>query len=233
MENYRQNRQTLAGRFAALGPSRNPYKSNEQFNNDFKSEEGIDRLISNTKTYLGETYTKDQFIKKFACDKDSFKSSQYCVSQSTPESTQVNPIFSCIEKNKEGKNLVIKQNFIMFRVGEVYWAFNINGGWNQVKGGEILYKGKWKCDGESEYLIFADDGETYISKYNKWVKPNLKPKSDDSFPLKKGSEGPNVVKLQKFLNNKISKNPLTVNGVFDQKTQDKLIEFQKKEGIIE
>jgi peptidoglycan hydrolase-like protein with peptidoglycan-binding domain len=50
--------------------------------------------------------------------------------------------------------------------------------------------------------------------------------------LKLGSKGPNVVKLQKFLNDKIPGNPLTVNGVFDQKTADKLIEFQKKEGII-
>jgi hypothetical protein len=237
MENYRQNRQTLAGRFAALGPSRNPYKSNEQFNDDFKSEEGIDRLISNTKTYLGETYTKDQFIKKFACDKDGFKNSQYCLSSLQPNN-EINPTFSCIKPyyDKLGKKLTTQKNgsvtvmpmstyVRVFSKDNKYYEYTVN----EKK---ITTTGRWECTGPSSFRIISDGNQEWLSSDSLgWT--DIAPEANDNFPLKFGSKGPNVVKLQKFLNDKISGNPLTVNGVFDQKTQDKLIEFQKKEGIIE
>lgn len=119
--------------------------------------------------------------------------------------------------------------------------------------------GEWQCDGTDNFMFTSgiDAGgypaspKAYYSK-DKFVEKEIpqqpeqttepeaptepetptEPEADDSFPLKEGSEGPNVVKLQKFLNDKIPSNPLTVNGKFDEKTKNKLIEYQKKEGII-
>jgi hypothetical protein len=97
--------------------------------------------------------------------------------------------------------------------------------------------GTWECDGERHYKVFSKTfSNTYSSKTgevtDRTPKPTAEPVADDSFPLGVGSEGPNVVKLQKFLNDKIPSNPLTVNGKFDEKTKNKLIEYQKREGII-
>lgn len=87
-------------------------------------------------------------------------------------------------------------------------------------------RGTWECLEERDYK-FTEDSLPPATPATE------EPVADDSFPLKEGKRGPNVVKLQKFLNDKIPNNPLTVNGVFDEKTKDKLIEYQKKEGIIE
>jgi len=51
------------------------------------------------------------------------------------------------------------------------------------------------------------------------------------FPLKLGSEGPEVAQLQNYLNKLIPFEPLVVNGLFDKKTQDKLIQLQKSLNI--
>jgi len=145
--------------------------------------------------------------------------------------------FSCILKNK-GNAAKIDSN------GESAWFwvdepnkiahifYKKDNKWTQSKNGVEQFVGRWNCDEENHFLIVTDD-ESYSSRSDNWEKITRVGDSNDSFPLKFGSKGPNVVKLQKFLNNKISANPLTVNGIFDQKTQDKLIEFQKKEGIIE
>jgi hypothetical protein len=145
--------------------------------------------------------------------------------------------FSCILKNK-GNDAKIDSN------GESAWFwvdepnkiahifYKKDNKWTQSKNGVEQFVGRWNCDEENHFLIVTDD-ESYSSRSDNWEKITKVGDSNDSFPLKFGSKGPNVVKLQKFLNNKISANPLTVNGIFDQKTQDKLIEFQKKEGIIE
>jgi hypothetical protein len=137
-----------------------------------------------------------------------------------------------------------------------YWGFFEDGAhayYNVSSLGKKPMKiGKWQCDGTDNFMFtsgidvggypaspkayYSKDGfvEKEIPQPETTTEPEqtTEPKADDSFPLKLRSEGPNVVKLQKFLNDKIPGNPLTVNGVFDQKTADKLIEFQKKEGII-
>lgn len=237
MENFLQNRIGLATRFAQLG-NQNPYKSNEQYNNDFKSEEGIDKLVDNARTFLRETYTSEQFIKKFACDKDAFKNSQYCSTSSQPINT-IDSIFSCIKPyyDKDNRKLTTQKNgniTVFTNDGSAVWVFSKDKKWYNYNGSKkkITFLGRWECTGPSSFSIISDGQQWLSSNDLGWV-DIVEPKSDDSFPLKDGSQGPNVVKLQKFLNDKIRTNPLTVNGIFNKKTADKLIEFQKKEGIIE
>lgn len=145
--------------------------------------------------------------------------------------------FSCIQKNK-GDRVKMDSN------GEYAWfwtdetdktasIFYKNGKWAQTKNGVEEFTGRWNCDEDSHYLIVANDSTSYSSRGGGWREITTVGDSNDNFPLKFGSKGPNVVKLQKFLNGRIPTNPLVVNGIFDQRTEDKLIEFQKKEGIIE
>jgi hypothetical protein len=174
MENYRDNRVKLAEKFVELG-GKNPYKTNAQFNNGFESEAGILNFIDNIQIHFNRTWTKEQFIKKFACDKDVFKNSQYCSSSSQPIDT-INPIFSCVEKRLiEGGYNTITRNpeYILVKMKKSNWVFNKYGTWQQVGiGGKISFKGKWECDGESEYKIVSDDGEIFESKDRptKWKK---------------------------------------------------------------
>jgi hypothetical protein len=244
MENYRENRYQLYKRFEKLGPA-NPYPETEVYNKEYNSEAGIDRLVSNTKRYLREDYTRDQFIKKFACDKDAFKSSEYCGGQSTPVTpttpgtSETNPIFSCVEKREleVGTRVIKKTERFLLIKKQKYWAFNKFGGWQQIKDGKIEFRGKWECDGESEYKIIADDGEIYESKNRpvKWVTPTQEtvPSFDRTkFPLKKGSRGTEVCQLQKYLNKLIPQDPLVTDGIFGDKTYNKLVQLQKSTGII-
>lgn len=145
--------------------------------------------------------------------------------------------FSCIQKNK-GDSVKVDSNgeYAWFWVDEpnkVAHIFFKDGKWAQTKNNANQFTGRWNCDEDSHFLIVSDDKQSYSSRSDNWEKITTVGDQNDSFPLKLKSEGPNVVKLQKFLNDRIRTNPLTVNGIFDQKTQDKLIEFQKKEGIIE
>jgi hypothetical protein len=94
--------------------------------------------------------------------------------------------------------------------------------------------GTWECDGKRHYKIFSKTfSNTYSSKTGKWddtpiPTPNEEPTYDKSkFPLKLDSRGPEVVQLQNYLNKLIPFEPLVVNGIFDKKTQDKLIQLQK------
>lgn len=145
--------------------------------------------------------------------------------------------FSCIQKNKgNAVNVDSNGEYAWFWVDEpnkVAHLFFKDGKWAQTKNNANQFTGRWNCDEDSHFLIVSDDKQSYSSRSDNWEKITSIGDINDSFPLKLGKEGPNVVKLQKFLNDRIRTNPLTVNGIFDQKTQDKLIEFQKKEGIIE
>lgn len=69
---------------------------------------------------------------------------------------------------------------------------------------------------ESKLEITSDSSKTGISS-----------DVDQSiFPLKIGSKGPEVTKLQTFLNQMVPQPPLKVTGVYDQKTKDKLDIFK-------
>jgi hypothetical protein len=148
-----------------------------------------------------------------------------------------NSDFSCVLKNKGNAAKVDSNgNYAWFWVDEpnkvIHIFYKKDNKWVQSKDGTEQFVGRWNCDEDNHFLIVTDD-ESYSSRSDNWEEISRVGDSNDSFPLKFGSKGPNVVKLQKFLNDKIRTNPLTVNGIFDQKTADKLIEFQKKEGIIE
>jgi hypothetical protein len=152
---------------------------------------------------------------------------------SEPEATtEGNPIFNCIRNHhtSEGDKITELSNKLTVIDSSIGYriVFYTNGRFAYFETDsdgkeEFNGKGDWKCKGEREYE-YTFDSETSETP--------TEPEADDSFPLKEGSEGPNVVKLQKFLNDKIPSNPLTVNGKFDEKTKNKLIEYQKKEGII-
>jgi hypothetical protein len=106
---------------------------------------------------------------------DGFKRRNKTDDPTSTETTPLNPIFSCVEKRmKESGNIVTTRtpSYIIFKTKTSSWAFNKFGGWQQIKSGKIQYKGKWGCDGESEYKIVSDDGEIYESKDRptKWKK---------------------------------------------------------------
>jgi hypothetical protein len=141
--------------------------------------------------------------------------------------------FACILKNKNVRGPVATVssdgNSVSFFVDEpnkVSHIFYKDKKWTQSKDGVSQFTGKWNCDGDHHFLIFTDD-ESYSSRSDNWGTID-----SDTFPLRHGSKGPNVVKLQKFLNSKLPNNPLTVNGIFDTPTENKLIEYQRKEGLI-
>ncbi len=169
-------------------------------------------------------YSKDNFVEKEIPQQPN----------PTTElgTTEGNPIFNCVKNyyaDFESKLRSDLKNKTKYEYFQDYMSiispdgsgdkenFFTDGKYEYFTKGKLYQEGKWFCKGERDYDV--DDS-----------KPS--PEANDSFPLKLGSKGPNVVKLQKFLNDKIPGNPLTVNGVFDQKTADKLIEFQKKEEII-
>lgn len=142
--------------------------------------------------------------------------------------------FACILKNKNVRGPVATVssdgNSISFFVDEpnkVSHIFYKDKKWVQSKDGVNQFTGKWNCDGDHHFVIFSDDNQSYSSKSNNWEKID-----QDTFPLKFGSRGPNVVKLQKFLNSKLPNNPLTINGIFDTETENKLIQYQRQEGLI-
>lgn len=148
-----------------------------------------------------------------------------------------NSDFSCILKNK-GNTANVDSNgeyawYWVDQPNKVAHIFFKDGKWQQTKENQKQYDGRWNCDEDNNFLIVSNDGQSYSSRTDNWEKVLTFGNPNDSFPLRIGSEGPNVVKLQKFLNDRIRTNPLTVNGRFDQNTMNKLIEFQKKEGIIE
>jgi hypothetical protein len=93
----------------------------------------------------------------------------------------------------------------------------------------ITLQGTWSCSGESNFKLTRTDGKTYVGGDTSWKEDTqAEPTYDKSkFPLKVGIEGREVAQLQKYLNTLIPLEPLVVNGIFDKKTQDKLIQLQK------
>lgn len=170
MENYRGNRVKLAEKFIELG-DKSPYKTNAQFNNHFESEEGILNLIDNIQTHFNRTWTKEQFIKKFACDKDVFKNSQYCSLSSQP----VDPIFSCVKNhyNRINKKVFIpsRPGFIGVFVDNFIWLFQKTKTWTQHdnKTFNVVRKGKWECIGSESFSIISNNQQWLSSDKLSWV----------------------------------------------------------------
>jgi hypothetical protein len=188
MGDLRVNRQQLAARFWDLGSALNPYENTEDYNTEYESEDGIENLIFNANKYLGERYTKEQFIKQFACDKRAFKNSRYCSSSSQqntsdplpsttePQELVLDPEFSCLEKyyNTLGRKIYSSTpNYIsaFTKTKKNIWVFGKNKSWGQynLEKRKIVYKGKWECDGNSNFLINATDRDKFNSRTGKWV----------------------------------------------------------------
>lgn len=94
--------------------------------------------------------------------------------------------------------------------------------------------GTWECDGERDWKLNSKKSGVYSSKTQEWIDAPITPEQTEEptydkskFPLKVGSQGPEVVQLQNYLNKLIPFEPLVVNGLFDIKTQDKLKQLQK------
>jgi hypothetical protein len=188
MENYRENRYQLAVRFDKLGILVNPYTDWKVFDEETYSEEGVENLIFNAEKYLKEKYTKEQFIKKYTCDRDAFKNTRYCSSSSQqdtsdplpsttePQELVLDPEFSCLEKyyNTIGRKIYSSTpNYISVftKSKKNIWVFGKNKYWSQynLEKRKIEYNGKWECDGNSNFLINATDGDKYNSRTEKWV----------------------------------------------------------------
>jgi hypothetical protein len=185
MEDYRKNRRYTAGKFAELG-DKNPYSTIGQLNNEYESEAGIRNLINNIKIHFGRTYTKEEFIKKFACDKDAFKNSRYCSSSSQPNPVTpqlpidpipqlpIDTILSCVENYYNQRNKKIYSTvpgWISVEVKDTIWSFSKNKDWSQYnkEKKKISWIGKWECMGDSGYQIIASDGDKYTTESNKWL----------------------------------------------------------------
>jgi hypothetical protein len=185
MEDYKKNRRYTADKFAELG-DKNPYSNIDQLNYEYESEAGISNLINNIKIHFGRTYTKEEFIKKFACDKDAFKNYQYCSTSSQPNpntsKTPIDSIFSCVKKHydKFNRKITINRNGSLVVKPEdknTTWIFSKTYFWAQYNrdSQKTEWTGKWECDGEYEFKIFSNDGEIYESKDRpkaKWKKLN-------------------------------------------------------------
>jgi hypothetical protein len=94
--------------------------------------------------------------------------------------------------------------------------------------------GTWECDGERDWKLNSKKSGVYSSKTSEWIDSTATPEQNETppideskFPLRLGSQGPEVVQLQNYLNKQIPMDPLVVNGLFDMKTQNKLKQLQK------
>jgi len=187
MINYQENRWQLAKRFYDLRRA-NPYEDQEEYNAEYESEDGIENLIYNADRYLGEKYTKEQFIQQFACDLGTFKNSSYCSNSSQqdtseplplttePQELVLDPVFSCLERyyNAIGRKIyssIPKYMSIYTKSKKSIWVFEKDNSWVQYdfETKKIVYKGKWECNGNSNFRITSTDGDKYDSTTGKWV----------------------------------------------------------------
>ena len=154
---------------------------------------------------------------------------------------QLDPAFSCVTQGLTsiGLSFEIKDNIYVvatLKSGTKWYFYQPKQGtktWVEVNNKTITLQGTWSCVGESNFQLTRSDGKTYVGGDTSWKESTqTEPTYDKSkFPLKVGSEGPEVAQLQNYLNKIIPFEPLAVNGLFDKKTQDKLIQLQKSLNI--
>jgi hypothetical protein len=110
---------------------------------------------------------------------------------------------------------------------------------------KVLDKGNWECYGNENFKIVAG-GWVYTSDIDDWVeKPPVEQEPEEEpeqstepnfdrtkFPLKKGSEGKEVIQLQNYLNKEIPADPLVIDGIFGDLTHNKLVQVQKNKGVL-
>lgn len=150
---------------------------------------------------------------------------------------QLDSAFSCVTNGLTSADIAfeIKDNIYVvatLKSGTKWYFYQPKQGtktWVEVNNKTITLQGTWSCVGESNFQLTRSDGKIYLGGDTSWKEATqAEPTYDKSkFPLKVGSEGREVAQLQKYLNNLIPFEPLVVNGIFDKKTQDKLIQLQK------
>ena len=167
----------------------------------------------------------------------------------TDTPVQLDPAFSCVTSGlaSMGKSFQIKDNkYVVATMGnKLYWYFYKTGGdknpWVEVEDGKIILQGTWSCSTNSNFKIDSYDGKSYTGGDSDW-KDDSTPVEDDpetdtnfdrtKFPLKKGSEGKEVIQLQNYLNKEIPANPLVIDGIFGDLTHNKLVQVQKNKGVL-
>ena len=132
----------------------------------------------------------------------------------------------------------------------VMYVFTFSGDWfalPMVDGKrETKSKGTWECKGNNHFIITTEthtldssDGKGWVGKPPVEQEPEEEPEQSTDpnfdrtkFPLKKGSEGTEVIQLQNYLNKEIPENPLVIDGIFGDLTHNKLVQVQKNKGVL-
>lgn len=196
-----------------------------------------------------EYYTKSitDFFMTYACD--LYPEAKYCTnykSSSTTTNTQqvsqpqtITKTFSCIQKSTLLKNIPSEVN------GEqsVIYKLSSGGRLEFYSGNKFVYvdfenpnnktNGTWNCDGDVDFIVNTENKKRLSSKKGQWEKDI----SETATPLsitntkitKKGDEGEEVKEVQNLLKqsgyHEVSKDG-TVDGVYDQRTQQMVKDFQ-------
>jgi hypothetical protein len=129
------------------------------------------------------------------------------------------------------------------------YVFTFNGDWFYLPMVDGKYEqkstGTWECKGNNNFIITTEK-HTWSSDGGGWVeRPPVEPEPEEEpeqstepdfdrtkFPLKKGSEGKEVIQLQNYLNKEIPANPLVIDGIFGDLTHNKLVQVQKNKGVL-
>lgn len=130
------------------------------------------------------------------------------------------------------------------------YIFTFNGDWfvKQLVDGKWTQKseGTWECKGNNHFIITTETHMLDSSDDKGWVeKPPVEQEPEEepeqstepnfdraNFPLKKGSEGKEVIQLQNYLNKEIPADPLVIDGIFGDLTHNKLVQVQKNKGVL-
>lgn len=97
-------------------------------------------------------------------------------STTEPQELVLDPVFSCLEKyyNAIGRKIyssIPKHMSIYTKSKKSIWVFGKDNSWVQYdfETKKIAYKGKWECNGNSNFRITSTDGDKYDSTTGKWV----------------------------------------------------------------
>ena len=172
-------------------------------------------------------YSKDKFVEK--------EIPQQPEQTTEPGTTDLENLFACIENYFKARGVQIETYSDARKVNITptsTWIFyrpnsDNRQRWIEYENNKVIGRGDWACDGESNFTIKKDGGETFSSQTDDSDTQSEPTYDKSKFPLKLDSRGPEVVQLQNYLNKLIPMDPLVVNGIFNKKTQDKLIQLQK------
>jgi hypothetical protein len=159
---------------------------------------------------------------------------------------QLDSAFSCVTNGltSMGLSFQIKDNIYVvatLKSGTKWFFYQTKPGvrpWVEVNNKTMSLNGTWSCLGESNFQLTRSDGKTYVGGDTSW-KDETQPETTTeptydktNFPLKKGSEGKEVIQLQNYLNKEIPANPLVIDGIFGDLTHNKLVQVQKNKGVL-